>query len=88
MARRRMLITVCDLVYQRIGAVALRRFLDRNPVPDSEEMGMWVDRRLQSLRATGVNSWELQRYAERLADALATPDTDLDLINTFIEEHS
>ena len=63
-----------------------------NPLdPDSEEMGRWVDRWLQSLRQSGVQSHELQRYAERLADALTTPDTDLDLINTFytfIEEHS
>ena len=63
-----------------------------NPLdPDSEKMGRWVDRWLQSLRQSGIKSRELQRYAERLADALTTPDTDLDLINTFytfIEEHS
>ena len=59
--------------------------------PDSVKMGFWVDRWLQSLRTAGVKPRELQRYAERLAEALTTPDTDLELIDTFyafIEEDS
>ncbi len=55
-----------------------------NPLnPDSEEMGIWVDRWLQSLRKAGVKPRELQRYAERLADALTNPDRDSELLTTF-----
>lgn len=38
--------------------------------PDSEAMGIWVDRWLHSLRARGAHGRELAQAARRLASAM------------------
>lgn len=51
--------------------------------PDSEEMGQLVDRWLESLRLVGIGPRELQRYAERLADAVSYPESNPALVEVF-----
>lgn len=51
--------------------------------PDSDEMGWWVDRWLGSLRLAGIRPRELQRYAERLADAVSHPESEPTVVEVF-----
>ncbi len=51
--------------------------------PDSDEMGWWVDRWLGSLRLAAIGPRELQRYAERLADAVSHPESEPALVEVF-----
>ena len=46
-------------------------------------MEQLVDRRLRVLRLAGIGPRELQRYAERLADAVSHPESEPALVEVF-----
>ncbi len=52
--------------------------------PDSDPMGYWVDRWLQDMRQHGATSRELERAAQRLANAVENPETPSPALEAFL----
>ena len=55
------------------------------PDPDSEEMGLLVDRWLVSLRESGASAWTLEQTVRRLSRALDRGEHDHPEVAAFVD---
>ena len=55
------------------------------PDPDSEEMGLLVDRWLVSSRESGASAWTLEQTVRRLSRALDRGEQDESEVAAFVD---
>ena len=59
--------------------------IERLPDPDSEAMGLLVDRWLVALRESGASTWTLEQTARRLSRALDRGDHGSPETKAFVD---